>query len=471
MRVLHKKRTPVVLAIILAILSIFSFLLPAVTTASAAETSDSIYTDVMDDLLKDKNFDVADYPVVIDDFSLNVIQIAESSDGELFVYVYQPSDPVKDLYATKIRLNTSATDEEATYDDYDLTLLDTDGVFDKYKVENFTVRSDSVRYYEIVQIMRLWDASIDKALDNDNTISQVSFEVAQIWTVYTVDGKVYYTMDEVETIQITSKFAGFLRYPQNLWDWHLGYEKFDIHFVAFSTDKPIDKILEVDLLYNSQEFLYDSSYCYGYNDPNCYGDIIKKTVTLKDGDEIHLSGSGWRSLQYNWNAIEPMDDFMKSEHLTYTYELGFFNAYVSTKLTEESKEALAGKNWVLRYAVTEYGHWENGKGDWSKDWHTIVSDTSLLRIKFDMDGEVYNLGVVDNYQSEGRKPSNIVDIDFKPSWLLMLIILLLILFLLSPWLAPIFTFLFKVIGKVLSIVWKIVSAPFVALGNLFHQRE
>lgn len=471
MKVLRKKTVHIVLSFLLIVLVALSFLHPAVTTASAAETNTSIYTNVMDDLQKDENFDVADYPVVEDDYSLNVIQIAESSDDELFVYVYQPSHPKKDLIATTIRLSISNPDDELTYTDYTLALLDTDGVFDKYKVLDFIVKSDSVRYYEIVQLTRMWDASIDKTLDNDNTISQVAFEVAQIWTVYTVDSKVYYTMDEVETIQITSKFAGFLRYPQNLWDWHLGYEKFDIHFVAFSTDKPIDKILEVDLLYNFQEFLYDSSYCYGYDDPDCYGDIIKKTVTLKNGDEIHLSGSGWRSLQYNWNAIEPMDDFIESEHLTYTYELGLFNAYVSTKLTEESKESLAGKNWVLRYAVTEYGHWENGKGDWSQDWHTIVSDTSLLRIKFDMDGAVYNLGVVDNYQSEGKKPSNIVDIDFKPSWLLMLIILLLILFFLSPWLAPIFTFLFKVIGKVLSIIWKIVSAPFIALGNLFHQRK
>ena len=54
------------------------------------------YTNVMEDLEKDNSFKLEDYPAVEDDYSLQVIQIAESVNGELFVYVYQPSDEVKD---------------------------------------------------------------------------------------------------------------------------------------------------------------------------------------------------------------------------------------------------------------------------------------------------------------------------------------------------------------------------------------
>ena len=37
---------------------------------------------------------------------------------------------------------------------------------------------------------------------------------------------------------------------------------------------------------------------------------------------------------------------------------------------------------------------------------TYVSDVTLLRLEFDYDGEVYNLGVVSNTQSGSNKPSN-----------------------------------------------------------------
>ena len=51
----------------------------------------SKYTAVMDDLAKDEYFNADDYPAVANDYSIRIIQIAESSDAELFVYTYQPS--------------------------------------------------------------------------------------------------------------------------------------------------------------------------------------------------------------------------------------------------------------------------------------------------------------------------------------------------------------------------------------------
>ena len=70
-----------------------------------AETAS--YTDVLDDLRKDENFSPALYPEVADDYSLQVIQIAESQDRELFVYVYQPCQIVYPLVATDINMSLS----------------------------------------------------------------------------------------------------------------------------------------------------------------------------------------------------------------------------------------------------------------------------------------------------------------------------------------------------------------------------
>lgn len=187
-RILHKALY-VFGALFLCLLFVFQ---TAIFPAKADE-NEVIYTDVLEDLQKDENFNVETYPAVADDYSLRVIQIAESVDKELLVYVYQPSAGVKDLTATTIRLSVPVVNELSSYDDYNLTLLSSNGVFGKYKVEGIAVKTDSVRYYEIIQITRAWDSDIDGETGNDNTISQVPYEVAQQWTAQTVDGQVFYS--------------------------------------------------------------------------------------------------------------------------------------------------------------------------------------------------------------------------------------------------------------------------------------
>ena len=68
--------------------------------ARPARAEASAYSDVMDDLRKDESFKAEDYPAISEDYSLKVIQIAESVNGELFIYVYQPSAGSRDLMAT-----------------------------------------------------------------------------------------------------------------------------------------------------------------------------------------------------------------------------------------------------------------------------------------------------------------------------------------------------------------------------------
>ena len=69
-------------------------------TANFAFADEEIsYSGVLEDLQKDENFNADDFPVKEDDYSLKVIQIAESVNKELFVYVYNPS---ADRLATSI---------------------------------------------------------------------------------------------------------------------------------------------------------------------------------------------------------------------------------------------------------------------------------------------------------------------------------------------------------------------------------
>lgn len=58
-------------------------------TAFADTLTATQYTGVLEDLGKDPSFDAAKYNHVANSTLMDVIQIAESVNGELFLYVYQ----------------------------------------------------------------------------------------------------------------------------------------------------------------------------------------------------------------------------------------------------------------------------------------------------------------------------------------------------------------------------------------------
>ena len=146
------------------LLSLFCVFQSVHTKTANAEETTVTYTDVMTDLQKDENFNPDDYPAKADDYSLQVIQIAESSNRELFVYVYQPSDSTMDFTALSMNMFNGYSENGKDFHplSYDLTLLSTNGVFDKYLVENYVVSSEMERWYNIVSIFRFFVKDGDK---------------------------------------------------------------------------------------------------------------------------------------------------------------------------------------------------------------------------------------------------------------------------------------------------------------------
>ena len=65
------------------------------------------YSGVLQDLQKDKSFQVGNYPLNGQDYSLQLIQVAESTDKELFLYVYQPSGETKNFTASSVNFSTT----------------------------------------------------------------------------------------------------------------------------------------------------------------------------------------------------------------------------------------------------------------------------------------------------------------------------------------------------------------------------
>ena len=125
-----------------------------------AYAATSAYSDALSDLQVDSEFNVDDYPNNASDYAIQLIQIAESTNGELFVYTYQPSQVSKYLVATEI--NMSLSDSAINTKLYSLTLLNCTKVFCKYKVNDINLQTETTRYYNITSIYRDWDKEIDE---------------------------------------------------------------------------------------------------------------------------------------------------------------------------------------------------------------------------------------------------------------------------------------------------------------------
>ena len=446
-----KKRLAVML--LAFVLGISAVITAAQVPVIAKAESTTTYTNVLEDLQRDSSFSKENYPEKATDYSLQLIQLAESSSKELFVYVYQPSGQLKGLVASSINISTTINDA-ISYHNYKLELLNADGVFFKYKVSDFVVKDDAVRYYAITSIYRKWDKTIDPATGNDNTVTEVNYNVSKQYAFGTINGKPYVNCVDIDTIVVTDKFVGYVRYKDG---FKLYVGACDSHFVAFNTDKPIDKLLEADVYYTTQSYDWSSAPFVGVKET--FGTKTDEYAYLKYTDKVEHSGGGLFAGTYKWDRIQTIDDFIKGENRENIYHGAVLDVKTSTKLTNEALTELKGKKWVLRFAETNYslsGYSTTGS---TFESYTLVGDVTILRLKFETDGITYNLGTIDNKQTGGKDPSNKTDIDVslndtgkKLAALIMLILAIILL-------APVLPYILK------AVVW-IVMLPINGIAAL-----
>ena len=438
---------------LLAFIAVFCTVFTAVQTPVFARAESITYSNVLDDLKKDTSFKTENYPTKADDYSLQIIQLAESVNKELFVYVYQPSGKAKDFKASSINISTTINDN-ISYLNYKLELLNSSGVFYKYKVTGLTVKDESVRYYAISSIYRPFDESIDKQASGGNIVTEVNYAVNKQYAFGSINGKPYVNCVDIETIVVTDKFVGFVRYKDG---FKLYVGACDSHFVAFNTDKPIDKLLEADVYYTTQSYDWSSAPFVGVNEK--FGDKADKYAYLKYTDKVEHTGDGWFAGTYKWDRIQTIDDFIKGENRENIYHGAVLDVKTSSKLTDEALTELKGKKWVLRFAETNYslsGYASTGS---TFESYTLVGDVTILRLKFETDGITYNLGVIDNKQSGSTEPSNETEIDVSLNDNGKTILYLLLLILLIVLCAPILPYILQ------GIVW-IITLPFKGIAAL-----
>ena len=456
--------------IVLAFMMLLFTLIPTYQAVKVAANTTQ-YTSVLDDLKRDVNFTVENYPANATDYSLQVITVAEGVDLRLYVYVYQPSYVTKPLQATSINISRGSYGQ-LSFKNYSLSLISLDGMFQKYVVEGLTVSSEDSRVYEISSIFRLWDSGIDDPakMETNNVISEVSYPVARRWDFRQTGSKIDLKVEDIDVITVTDKYCGFLRYPSNSANIGLSYEMFDVHFVAFSTDKRIDNLLEADVYYVSQ--FCHSDLTFGVD--NELGKKVDSYAYLDYKVDMELTGSGWWSKQYKWKSIEPVSDFIESQDIQYSFSVGILDVITNVKATEETLANLKKQQWVLRFAATEYKYYENGKGDNRWEEFTRVGNVSILRLYFETDGLFYNLGVVDNKQTGSSQPGNVitqtVEWNIEKLWemILKLAGIIVIIFLVWNFMPSIVIEFIKLIFKwirrgikaILGFIWILITAPF-----------
>ena len=409
----------------------------------------SQYSSPLEDLESAGNFDVSDYPDIPTDYSLQVIALAESVDGELYVYVYQPSAATKLLTATSITLDVPLNDDSRNFRIYSLTLLGTQGVFHKYRVNSLTLRETPMRKYSVSEIFRAFDSSIDVAPENDNTISEKAYPVGKMWTLRDSGSSVSTEVVYEDVIDVTEKHIGYVKYNKDsLVNDFLGYShQIHSHYIAFSTDRPIDSISEIDVYFKTQSVDTYPEANAGLWTETIRGDKIDTYKTWTASDVLEINTSQFYPEHYKYKRIQSVAAFREMEN---------------KDITNES--VLEGKEWILRFYETIWSDTLSTTGDQGgigtytgSAHHTEVTDVALLRIEYIYDGVVYNLGVVDDMQTGSKNPDGSHDYVEDEDWwqkIMMVLMLLVLLWALTFLSGPLGWF-FKLLVWLLSRPWAI----------------
>jgi len=439
------------------------------------------YSNVLDDLQKDADFYADKYIYNGEDYSLQVLNVAESNDNELFVYVYQPCSPNEDLTATSIKISRSIG-RNLSYKLYTLTLLNSSGCFHKYRVNNFVVSTAITRYYDISAIHRRWNEKYDKGLSatNENIISETPFAVGKEFTFVSSENGIDISCKDIDLIKITDKYVGFCRYTNGRMPIAIIDPNRDVdgHFVAFSTDRDIDRLMEADVFYRTQSRTLRVNL--GFIENEKFGNIEDNYSYLKYADKVTVTpefGYGLTYNEYTWDRIQTAEDFVATEDREYMYNGVLFNSSTEVKMTDEGLQDIKNMQWVLRFAETEYTQVVEGAGLLSpyEETQVLVSDVSILRLAFETDGVFYNLGVVDNLQSGDGNPDNYTKTTFEMTdtfkVILAILLLIVLLIVLAPILPTIFNILFAIIKILLKVVIWVITAPFKLISKVFKKQE
>ena len=383
------------LATLLIIISLFSTIFTPIT---AFAQENSYEKTPLTELSKADNFNVEDFKEDPSDYSIKVIQIAESNEGKLNIFTFQPARNTVDLKASSINISYgfSSNGENLTPKNYSLKLISTEGCFDKYEVVDYSVTNDEYRYYNIVSIYRRLS---DKVPTDENvsggTTTEKAYTVGQQWLAYTVNGVTKYEMNTFDTLEVTTNYTGYLRMNTdivtNIFQSSTTGKFVHMWFIAFNLEDYIaEHIYNADLSFTTQQ--YNDKYTNSNYTGRTWIDEepIPETVYLSDVDSVSVESNlniPFLKEAYTYKRIMKAEDFIK----TFEDQGGEFS--------EEAKTHLLASQWVFAFKETVYSSSTSVQGVtiYQTDYGVQIADASILRVKFmDINHNTYDLGVVND---------------------------------------------------------------------------
>ena len=431
----------------------------------AAKQISAVSSDPLEDFTNCPEFNASDYPENLYDFSLSVYQIAESTDDNLYIYVYRPSGSTQDYEAKYINMCVNDPSlRSPSYKLYDLKLVENSGVFDKYLVKGFKVSNDSYRYYNIAAIYRLYDSNVDSSYETVDYTRCKGYPVAQTWCAYYEGGALKYEMAKLDIVEIDITATGIIRYSEG---FKLYTDKCDSHYVAFNVENyNVDMIYDADITYSISNYAitFDLSTGQSYTSP--LGVEGPFNETLSSSDTGSNEGKGLAK-KYIWNRISTVDEFISE------VENSQNDGFSEAELT-----GLADAEFVFRFTETDYER-STGLGS-TVTKYSVTDNFGILRLHFLSEGQTYNLGCVSDLVGTDNIPEgevtpgdniqNIVEEAFEEAGedylgLILIIGGIIILICIAIFFRPVFNTIIKGIVEIFSFLWGIITMPFEALSS------
>ncbi len=439
-------------------------------------------TDVLTDLTKDETFNTGDYPSIDDNFSLEVIQIAESTDKKLYIYTYNPSHSVMNIEAEYVTFFDEYTESgknlEAKARRYKLKLISVSGVFDKYEIEDYQVSDEGKRYYNIVSLHVPYNSDIHEGKELVNGYTDyVAYEVKQQWeSKWFNDELVYERMDfEYKDLymNVDVVYNGELDFNEGLTVGNFAgiFNKGRSHFLVFNCDEYIIRhIYDADITYRLEK-QHTSWVMFSEEETTItISDIINDT--LYDTDTASYDGGGLFSREYTWSRIMPVHDLVYNGKT----QKGFIENFTEQKVTfsDTLLTEIEKGQWVFAFTETNYNY-ISGDGYYSYDKYRAI-EVGVTRLHFvDYRNKEYNLGVIsDLTSSDGIADGygNGLDLDFFEDWftkimtVIGLIALLVVIAFCFPIISTIISILFTILNIVIKTLLKIIALPFKLIGKI-----
>ena len=426
---------------------------------------------VFDDLSKDANFDINNYPHKKGDYSLEVIQLAEGELGELYIYVYQPGDAIKDYEAKYINMSIQNPASKSLQNVlYKLTLLNSYGTLHKYLVNDYRVSGEADRYYNISSIYRPFDDSIDASYEAVDSTKCVGYKVGQCWRTYYYNDIVNYEAKKIDVVEVTIQASGSVRYSEGFKFYD---DACDSHYVAFSIDNyDVDKIFDADITYTLKEYHYSDNHINGVSNRELVSEEFVECEYLSSKETGSNDGDGWLGKKYTWNRIQDVSTFINEAQND-----------ANKKFSESELTGLNNSEFVFRFVETEYTNVDTSSV--SSSHYTISENIGILRLHFVSNSKYYNLGVVSNLVNIDSTP----DLEISPEdnvknafedldayledffKFLCMVILVIIIIVCIIFFKPIWTMVLRGVTEICELIWSFITLPFQLIASAFKSKR